>query len=190
MKASENPFRSEAIAKLRYRIEPEALKRLAQSAAEAMGAACILGPMGTGKTTLLEDLIPHIQDLGLDTHAISLNTDSTRETQRQTIVKIAGLGPTDCILLDGGEILGRMSWWKICRLVARHQVKLIATLHNNRGLRVLHETSPNWPMAKELIQALSERDLEEVAAESFMQSRGNIREVFRACYWACALDSE
>lgn len=188
MKASENPFRSAAIAELRYRIAPEDLLALAQNAVDTDKHCCILGPEGTGKTTLLEDLDQQLIEMGHETEWIRLNNDSSRAKRNEAMARLAGAAKSGkIVLLDGGEVLKLLQWWKIRRL-GRSGLKVVATLHRNRGLFVLHRTTPDWSVAKSMVRTLSNRELEDVAAEAFKESRGNVREVFRACYWACARD--
>jgi predicted AAA+ superfamily ATPase len=188
MKANENPFRSTVIAELRYRIDRKSLLTIAQKALDADKHCCILGPEGTGKTTLLEDLEQELIHMGHETEWIRLNNDSTKAERNEALDRmIVAADSLKVILLDGGEVLTAFHWWKIRRL-RRCGMKVIATLHRSRGLMILHRTKPDWSVAMSLLRTLSNKELEDVAAEAFKESRGNMREVFRACYWACARD--
>lgn len=188
MKASENPFRSEAVAKLRYRMPPQQLAALANQVVTQTRQCSIVGPHGTGKSTLLEDLQPHLTQHGLQIRHHYLNVQTSRQQRHATLkqIKQANYTPNQCTLLDGGEVLGPFQWRQLLQHIRQHNNHLITTLHRPRKLPILHKTQTDWATAQELIQQLTHHDLEHIAHTAFKQNQGNIREVFRACYWACA----
>lgn len=53
-------------------------------------------------------------------------------------------------------------------------------------MHVLHETTPDWSLAKEFVQQLAashaNKDLIAEAKRAFDKNKGNMREVFRSCY--------
>lgn len=186
MKASQNPFRTDAVAKLRYRIDTDSLDELALNATSLNAPACILGPEGTGKTTLLEDIHRKVTTMEQNTAWIRLNRDSGIRERKAAVDKLLHPSTGMLYFMDGGEVLSALDWWRI-RRSGRTGLKLIATLHNSRGLDILHRTAPDWPLTKELVTSLhQDARLEEVARSAYRDSRGNVREVFRACYWTCA----
>ena len=189
MRASENPFRSEAVARLRYRMPGPELEALAARVAKSMPYSCLLGPEGTGKTTLMEDLEPLLEKQGLRIHWLRLTTESSKHERRAVLDALARANQKDCFLFDGGEILGAIHWWQIKRLLRKNACHMIATLHRSRNLPTLHQTLPDWELTKSMVKELCADDLEQVARCAFEASHGNVREVFRACYWACAQKS-
>lgn len=186
MKASENPFRSVEVAKLRYRIGAPELQSMAMRAIDADTACAILGPEGTGKTTLLEDLGEQLNRIGKSIVWHRLTNQSSNSERRAVVKRLIEARSDSIQLLDGGEVLGTRAWWLI-RKATRRNLRLIATLHRNRGLSILHGTEPNWDVARDLVHKLHQTDdILATARGAFEASGGNVREVFRACYWACA----
>lgn len=186
MKASENPFRSAEIAKLRYRITEPALQSMAAELIESERPCAIIGPQGTGKTTLLEDLAAQIKISGHPLAWHRLTHTSTKLERKAVLDRLFQSSANLIHMLDGGEVLSPFQWWQI-RQRGRSGLRLITTLHRNRGLRILHETTPDWELTHEFVKDLYQDDhLSQVAQSAFQSNQGNVREVFRACYWACA----
>lgn len=148
---------------------------------------CLLGPEGTGKTTLLEDLEEDFRAFSIAPVWIRLNRDSTREQRRAAIRLFATSPPGTLLFLDGGEILNRFQWWRVKRHARERRLRLIATVHQSRRLPVLHQTAPNWSLAREIITEVGGPALEPVAKSAFDASDGNMRCVFRACYLALSV---
>lgn len=188
MKASENPFRSEEVAKLRYCIGAERFSALARRVLTMEEPHCIVGPEGTGKTTLLEDTHDHLNSMGHDVEWIRLTNDSPRKARKAVVKRLLHPSTDRLYFFDGGEVLTGLDWWRI-RRAGRCGLKLIATLHKNRALGILHKTAPDWSITKELVAKLHQDEhIEKTARKAFRENGGNVREVFRACYWTCAKD--
>ena len=185
MKANENPFRSSSVEQIRYALPTASLKSLCEQALTET-YSCLLGPKGTGKTTLLEDLEPHIRQRGCQTHWIRLNLESTKQDRRNAIDQLATFGEQDVCLFDGAEVLSWWQWLKLRNAAKTQHFKLIATLHKQRGIPILLNTDANWSLAKQFIEQLAGDhytiELHEQAKRSFDKNQGNMREVFRSCY--------
>lgn len=190
MNAHENPFRSATVAELRYRLGAEERSGLVKRLRGYGWRACLLGPEGTGKTTLLEDLEATIRAAGREVCWIRLSHQSARAEKRDAASAIADLGPGIVALVDGGEVFGRLRWTLLLRTIRRSGAGVLATVHRPCGLPVLHRTRPDLDQALRLTRQLAgacwHPDLEHVARRAFAESRGNVREVFRAAYWHCA----
>ncbi len=134
--------------------------------------------------------MPQLNRLDLRIVWIRLSLESSQTERAQAIACLNQLGPQDCALFDGGEVLNVWQWWRLKRHLKKGQGHLIASLHRRRGCKVLYRTRPDWPLAKRLVRTLAGQalgtELLPVARKSFLANRGNMREVFRACYWACA----
>ena len=104
MKANENPFRSSNVERIRYALDCSALNRLVDTALE-LRLSSLIGPHGTGKTTLLEDLEPLLNERGHPTHWLRLNLDSSPDQRKAAIEQIQTLAPKCFCLFDGAEVV-------------------------------------------------------------------------------------
>jgi hypothetical protein len=192
MKASANPFRSSSVEQIRYALPSEALAALVD---HALGepCSCLLGPKGTGKTTLLEDLESHMQRRDHNTHWTRLKQESTQQDRADAIAQLQQLDAQHVCLFDGAEVLNFWQWRRVCKLSRTNGFALIATLHRKRGVPILLRTQPDWPLVEQFVQQLSatyfSETLREHAQQAFQASNGNMREVFRACYLALAKEN-
>src|SRR5690242_2407785 len=117
MRARDNPFRSERVLRVRYRLDGMAQEELI-ARWKALGCqGALVGPHGSGKTTLLEDLGPILIESGFNPHFIRLDFDH-RTFGRRLISELVGqLTNGDVILFDGAEQLSPLSWlwfkWRV-----------------------------------------------------------------------------
>lgn len=192
MKASANPFRSSCVDQLRYALPADTLEALVDHALSE-SCSCLLGPKGTGKTTLLEDLDPHLQQRGRETHWIRLTLESTQADRAAAIAEIHSLGPQHACLFDGAEVLSFWQWRRACRTARSNGFTLIATLHRKRSVPILRHTQADWPLMEQFVRQLAGKhysdQLLEHAQQAFQANHGNMREVFRACYLALAQEN-
>lgn len=190
MKAENNPFRSNAIAELRFRLDASEKRDLVERLHANGWRGCILGQEGTGKTTLLEDLEGPLRDEGIRVGWIRLNLDSTAADRRLAVARISRMRRDQCCFFDGGEVLGWLSWRRLIWSVDRHGCGLVATVHRPCPLPVVHRTNPELDQTVSLVRHLAgahwSNELEGTARAAFREHHGNAREVFRACYWHCA----
>lgn len=192
MKAAHNPFRSSSVEQIRYALSPENLEALVDHAL-ADNCTCLLGPKGTGKTTLLEDLDLRLQVRGLQTHWIRLQIESTRLERSNAIEQLKQISQQQVCLFDGAEVLNFWQWRRVRQVARSNQLTLIATLHRKRGLPILLRTQPDWSLVHQFVRQLAgphySDTLCKYAQHAFDTSGGNMREVFRACYLALAQDN-
>lgn len=174
MRARDNPFASDRVLGIRYRL-PEGLSwdDLLDRLAALRWRAALVGPHGHGKTTLLEELASRLTSFRVV--RITLRTDSRRLDWRQ----LQGLGPNDLVLLDGGDLLGSPSWLRV-RWLCRRAGGLVITSHRPGLLPTLLEcrTSP------ELLAGI----VRELAGEApdveglYLRHAGNLRMALREMY--------
>lgn len=108
----------------------------------------ILGPHGSGKSTLIKSLIPLICR---QCHLVVIHQqDSKREVYLELKEKIAESNSQHLIVIDGFE---QLSSWRRSRLIhacKRRQVGLLVTAHQSVGLPVLYE----MPISLSLFRAV------------------------------------
>src|SRR5260370_33067107 len=103
MRARDNPFRTECVLSVRYRLQgitwPELLARC-----EALHyRASLIGPCGCGKTTLLEDLESRLRQRQFSTRFLRLDEEHPRFESGVLSRLAAGLSAQDILLFDGAE---------------------------------------------------------------------------------------
>jgi hypothetical protein len=176
--AQDNPFRSERLDALTFRYPP-GLDRAALLARLAAlgGRAAIVGPEGSGKTTLSRDL-----EAGLaDRYRI------WRITQRRGDHRLARplprLGVEDFVILDGAEQLSAFGFWRLCRRT-RSAGGLLVLSHRAGRLPTLIETRTSQALLDDLVAILTPG--RPCAADWLAAHGGNIREALRGLYDAQA----
>jgi len=184
MRARDNPFRSERILQLRYRLEGITWAELLKRCEALGGRAALVGPCGSGKTTLLEQLVPRFRERGLATHFIRLNHE-TGAFEPGFISRLAArLTGRDVLLLDGAEQLSLARWhWFKWR--TRRAGRLIITTHLPGRLPTLWECRTSTGLLRQLAADLLQTDSgcdSELAQDLFLKHRGNLREALRECY--------
>ncbi|MBI5385572.1 MAG: hypothetical protein HZA90_12910 [Verrucomicrobia bacterium] len=184
MRACDNPFSTDRVQGVRYRPVGATWKDLLSRLDALDFRAAIVGPKGTGKTTLLEDLAPRLRSLGFTPKPLRLDEEHRVFPDGFLPNFFADLGSRDIILLDGAEQLPRWHWWRFRRW-SREGRGLIVTAHRPGLLPVLIEcrTTPEL-LDGVLTELLGEvgPELRERGRRLFQQHRGNLREVLRSLY--------
>jgi hypothetical protein len=157
--ASANPFRSSRILAFRYRfLESDWDGLLAQLEAMGMRGA-IVGPEGTGKTTLLEDLGERLQRSG-----------------------------RRILLLDGADPLSRREWRDVLRR-ASGEGGLVVTAHREGFLPTLLRTRTTPEILDAAVVSASGRGCASFGVspeELWTRHGGNVRTAIRELYDICA----
>jgi len=181
MRARDNPFRTERILAVRYRLPAgnwdEFLERL-----DALGRrAAIVGPHGSGKTTLLEDLAPRLRSRGYVVRPLRLDTESPRFAPGFLDGFFASLGADDVILFDGAEQMGPFDWFRFERR-SRVAAGLVITTHQPGRLPTLIETSTSPGLLDGLVEEILGREERSMTAGLHEKHGGNLREALRELY--------
>jgi hypothetical protein len=183
MKARDNPFATQHTEKLAYRLPggqtwPALLERF--KAQEYCGS--IVGRHGTGKSTLLEEFIPHLKELGFEPHLIQLKTESSMREKEALPAVLRRFTRPAFILLDGAEQLSTRHWLPV-RAAASSAAGFLVTVHRVSRLPTLIECDTNPDLLSDLVQELTGQPLPpEQATELMSRHFGNIRACLRELY--------
>ena len=178
MLARLNPFRSERVLAVRFRAHGVSLEELVDRLLATVGRGALVGPEGSGKTTLQEDLVPFLEARGLHCHFLRLNWQNKRPV---TDFWDHPLGPTDALLIDGAEVLSHWQWAKVRRHTREAGVVLV-TLHRAGRLPTLHRTATSPELLRDILGELDYALDAEVARELWHRHQGNLRLALRELY--------
>jgi hypothetical protein len=139
----------------------------------------IVGPHGSGKSTLVQTLIPVLQDFGRDVRPFVLQAGETRLPTAG--IELKTWGTSTQIIVDGYEQLGRRTRTLIHRICKSQGCGLLITSHQPTGLPVILRTTASLEMTQNIVREIqaeravvTDHDVE----LSFRAHLGNIREVF------------
>jgi len=144
----------------------------------------IIGPHGTGKSTLLATLIPALEQAGRSPNLVVLR-DGQRRLPPETLVKLGKHAPL--LIVDGYEQLSWISRWRLKRRCRRLGCGLIVTAHRDVGLTTIYRTSGDSHTARRVVEQLlsgnesSPLDATELA-DAWRRHRGNLREMLFDLY--------
>jgi hypothetical protein len=179
--AAGNPFRTERIDRLAFRLDDAGWEALIARLAATAWRGAIVGPHGTGKTTCLDGLAPRLAD-----RLAARGLRVRRVDVRPEVEPVDA--PTDILLLDGLERLG---WWRRRRwLAACRCAGAVATLHRDGPLPTVLRTTTSPALLADLMAEALGRPLtsDEPAhcAWLYAAHQGDLRACLRALYdeWA------
>ena len=184
MKARDNPFRTERVLEVRYRLQGGSWPELMAKLASLNFRAAIVGPEGTGKTTLLEDLAPRLASAGFEAKPLRLNQESPKFPFGFARRFLSGLGRGDVVLLDGADRMGGLAWSRF-RARSRKAGGLVVTSHRAGLLPTLIECSVSPALLRGIVSELLGDDAAGLSGqmqELFERHRGNLRDCLRALY--------
>ncbi|MEN0064903.1 MAG: hypothetical protein AAGA48_22350 [Myxococcota bacterium] len=177
---ADNPFRVQRHPSIRY-ATGSALTAFAKRLAALHHRAALVGPHGTGKTTLREDLERHYLRLGWRIVRLAFHPHTWPPWNAWGAVLAAPRDRT-LVTVDGVEQLPR-PLWRLLRSVRRGP--LLVTSHHDCGLPVLHRHTTDSTVLQQIVEALGgPRALDYDAL--WAKHDGNIRSCLLDCYdrWA------
>ena len=195
--ARDNPFASHRVESLKYRYPGFNFDEAVAQLEQMQWRAAILGPHGTGKTTLLLELHRYLQNSNNDRSKPSriwfVPRDRSSRNQ-QWLELLEECSPQTILLVDGYE---RLSWSKRLQLLGLGPTwirqsclpkSIVVTTHRPVGLPVwIHTTSNSTTMEELLLELHPTASPETIdqARKLFTTRRGNIRDVFWKLYDYC-----
>lgn len=180
--ARANPFRAERIEALRFRLDDDGWRTLMARFAANRWRGVLLGPHGSGKTTLREEIERRMRADGWTVRTLVIGEIGVRWPELAACVNDAG--PRTLICLDGLDRVGAWQWWRLSYL-ARQVGGILATSHVAGRLPLLHRHHTSCELLNDLV-----RDLlgEEAAAlrsrcqQVFSDYHGDVRACLRRLY--------
>ena len=177
--ASENPFatfRVESLLAFKPEWSGTSWEKIDTDLEKLNYRAAIIGPHGSGKTTLMEALEKRLRDRGETLVNFFLND----ETPKLPEPLPATVDQNTIILLDGAEQLGPIAWRRFLRRI-RQARGLIITAHRTGRLPLLLKTESSPALLQRCIDVLDPTS--SVSAEKlYKRHRGNLREALIECY--------
>jgi hypothetical protein len=147
----------------------------------------IIGPHGTGKSTLLAELRPCIERADWRVEMIALH-DGQRRLPAGFWAAI-GREMQCFVIVDGFEQLGWWSRWRLLQACRRNKSGLLITAHRSEaiaGLPVIYQTSGDLQTVQHLVDDLLPPHGGEIqpndVSTAFRAHAGNVRETMFALY--------
>ncbi len=184
MRARDNPFAVERIQTIRYRPLNTTFDRILVRLHELNYRAAIIGPEGSGKTVLLEDLQQILRQKGLRANLTFVNDTSCFDSPacRRLLSKLTR---DTLLLLDGADLIRRADWSLLKRHTITHAYGLVVTSHQRGLLPTLIECSTTPALLKDMVSDLLPPG-RTIPAESldnlYQRHQGNLRACLRELY--------
>jgi hypothetical protein len=183
LRAADNPFSVERIHQLRYQPRGWDWDALLSGLEALNHRAAIVGPEGSGKTTLMEDLAQRLIARGFTPHFATLTRQNRRVDPQLLDWLDHQAGATDLLCFDGCE---QLDWirWQLLRHRCRRLGGLLVTTHRPGRLPTLVTCDTDAPLLLNLIRQLRpglEVSIDD-ARELLARHQGNIRLALREMY--------
>jgi hypothetical protein len=180
MNASENPFASERLERLPFRFpEGDDWESLLSRLAGQRWRGAIVGPPGSGKTTLIEQLIPHLEEKGFGPRLFTFRPEHSLSERQAALAQVTSLKAPEFLLVDGAEQFTTRQWLSVTTAGASC-AGLVITQHRGGRLPTIHSCEPNPTLLETLVVELTEAWLPEGEASRLLtRYYGNVRNCFR-----------
>ncbi len=144
----------------------------------------IIGPHGTGKSTLLRTLAPEIERTGRRFELVTLT--QAQRWWRPTPARVREWNSKTVVVIDGYEQLNAWSRWRLRATCRRRGAGLLVTSHEDVGLPTLFQSAVTLDLAQAIVRDLQRGGDTLVepgdVAERFEARQGNLRETLFDLY--------
>ncbi len=179
----DNPFRAQRLDALSFVEEAVRLDDVMQVLGGRRYRGALVGPHGTGKTTLLHAVGERLIGHGLSPMPLFMNTDERGTFPARWRVALRRAGRGDALLLDG---YGHLPAWARARvrLTARSAGAVVVTAHKRCALPTAARTASSPALLRTLVTELTDdATADRIDCETlWQQHRGNLRDALRALY--------
>lgn len=183
MKARDNPFRVERLHQLRFRPR-DVLEQVIAQLENSNYRGAIVGPHGTGKSTLLEEMNGLLRLREKDSSLLRL-TAETHSRGAELVADWLRRTPSQAVLLfDGAEQLSSGEW-NAFLAASQPFAGLVITTHRPGRLPTLCQTSSSPALLDDLVRELvplRTGEDEQLLARLYSRHRGNVRDCLRELY--------
>jgi len=139
----------------------------------------IVGPRGSGKSTLVRTIIPFLQQAGRDVKLFTLQAGESRLCIPGSDLQT--WNESTQVAIDGYEQLGSWTRTLLSRICRNQGCGLLQTSLKPTGVPVLYWTQPTLELVQALARELQSNTVQRVfepdVAESYERQRGSVREV-------------
>jgi hypothetical protein len=174
-RARDNPFAVHRVLRERYRLGDAEWSWLFARLHALGGRGAIVGPHGSGKTTLIEDLAERLQALRWRIHLLRFSTDDRR------LPDLARWGREDFVLCDGAEQLSFIDWRRL-RVRTARAGGFVITTHSRGRLPVLHRCETSAELLGELAASLAAPVSMGESQQLYERHGGDLRAAIRELY--------
>jgi hypothetical protein len=182
--ARANPFRADRIEALRYRLDEASWRALLDRFVAHERRGVLVGPHGSGKTTLREEIERRLRADGFTVRSLVLG-DDRRVAWSDLRTLVADADAQTVISLDGIDRMSSLLWWRFRRSTTTIG-GILATSHVCGRLPVLHHHETSADLVRSLIQELTDAatatTLHSRCAVLFERHRGDVRACLRSLY--------
>lgn len=178
----DNPFRAQRTDALAFVEFDLTVLGVAQDLAKHNHRGALVGPHGTGKSTLLQALGDHLVPHGLCPLPLFMNSDERGTFPTVWRRTIANAHPNDLLLLDGYDLLPIWARaWVLHK--SRPAGGLIVTSHRHTRLPTVAITRTSPALLEQLLDELDPVAAEQIDAFSlYRRCDGNLRDALRLAY--------
>ena len=184
MRACDNPFATSRLLSVRYEFPEGRAGTLLARLDRLRYRAAIVGPHGTGKTTLLEDLEKPLARLGFRVTHLRLDAEHRRFPLRCLSQLAATLDARDLVCLDGAEQLDCVRWMMF-RWRTRRAGGVLITSHRPGLLPTLIECTTSPALLDGIMSRLAPQTggvRTPTPEDLFARHHGNLRDALRELY--------
>lgn len=178
MRARDNPYRTERLHALSFRLRDISWDGLLRRLRKLQGRGCVLGPHGTGKTTILQALTDRLRRQGLAIHDHTLRID---DPMLRLDPILWNLKADRAVILDGADLLNPQEWRRVKNAGAGW---LIVSSHRRKLLPKLYRCRSTPQLLEELMQELHPGNscAQPSPDQLYHCHRGNLREALLELY--------